>query len=187
MTRPRPGSWEWEVRLRRVCCKLWAGGDPDLLDPGLVAADLTDLALVTLLQLDIRSELAVNMGHIGCLMFIGSLALKYKPCWHLPRWSSSPADSFSLLSVLALTMLSITPLTPITCNDEVTVSDWSGHWRRPSDWSSPARPGSPAPPGPAEHSESADCTELAPTNYSNETEANFSFFCQTQDLKRVVI
>ena len=32
----------------------------DPSDPGLVAADLTDLTLVTLLQLDIRSELAVN-------------------------------------------------------------------------------------------------------------------------------
>ena len=53
------------------------------------------------------------------------LALQYKPCWHLPRWSSSPADSFSLLSVLTLTMLSMTPLTPITCNDVLTVSDWS--------------------------------------------------------------
>ena len=50
----------WGCRFWIVCCKLWVIGDPDLLDPGLVAADLTDLALVTLLQLDIRSELAVN-------------------------------------------------------------------------------------------------------------------------------
>ena len=75
MTRPRLGSWECEVRLSRVCCKLWAGGDPDLLDPGLVAADLTDLALVTLLQLDIRSELVVNTGHVGCLMLYLSFAI----------------------------------------------------------------------------------------------------------------
>ena len=56
------GSWDWKFWM--VCCKLWlrVAGDPDLLEPGLVAADLTDLALVTLLQLDIRSELAVNTG-----------------------------------------------------------------------------------------------------------------------------
>ena len=60
------GSWDWKFWM--VCCKLWlrVAGDPDLLDPGLVAADLTDLALVTLLQLDIRSELAVNTSHVGC-------------------------------------------------------------------------------------------------------------------------
>ena len=50
----------WGCKFWIVCCKLWVIGDPDLLDPGLVAADLTDLTLVTLLQLDIRSELAVN-------------------------------------------------------------------------------------------------------------------------------
>ena len=68
ITRPvvTGGSWDWKFWM--VCCKLWlrVAGDPDLLDPGLVAADLTDLALVTLLQLDIRSELAVNTGHVGC-------------------------------------------------------------------------------------------------------------------------
>ena len=54
------GSCDWKLWM--ACCRLWlwVTGDPDLLDPGLVAADLSDLALVTLLQLDIRSELAVN-------------------------------------------------------------------------------------------------------------------------------
>ena len=58
--------------------------------------------------------------------------------------------------------------------NHLQVFDWSGDFIRPSDWSWPARLGCPALRGPAAHSESAGCIEVAPENYSKET--NFSLF-----------